>query len=161
MRQRNVQHEGFQDFLLPVAFGEHGKTSHHLQTVGKLKDRHARIPRVLDDELFVILCLQPRILGLDGRNLIEAVYQVADDIAPLPCLYLITAHAAGLVQVNGGNAFFRKTNLFLDDTGHRVRVADKRRTVVAGLVPQDRHRHFPRLCDDVRGAVHLFYYLVR
>ena len=132
--QRDVQHERFQNLPLPAGLREHLEASHHLQAVGQLEDGHARIPGVLDDEFLVVLGLQARVLGLDGGNLVKTVHQRADGRAPIGLLYLHAAHPAGLMQVHGGDAFFRQADFIGHDGGDGIRVHDERGSVVAGYV---------------------------
>ena len=134
--QRNVQQQRFQNLLVPAGLGEHLEASHHLQTVCQFEHRHARVPGILDNEFLIILRLQTGVLGLDGRNLVQAFHQGADSFSPFSLLYLHTGHAAGFVQVNGGDAFLREANLVGHYFGHGIRMADKRRPVVPGVVLQ-------------------------
>ena len=138
--QRDIQQERFQDLLVTAGLGEHPETSHHLQTVGQFEHGHARVPGILDDEFLIVLRLQARILGLDGGNLVQALHQRADSFSPFRLLYLQTAHAAGLVQVHGGNALFRKTNLVGHYLRHGIRMADEGGPVVPGEILQSLRR---------------------
>ena len=137
VRQGDVQHEGFQNFLVPVGFRKHLQVPHHLQAVGQFENRYARVTRVLNDQFLVILRLQPGVLGLDGGNFVESVHEGAHRLSPLAGLYHIVSHAAGFMQVNGHDAFFGKADLVGHDAGHRVRMADEGRSVIAGAVFQD------------------------
>ena len=134
MGQRDVQHQGFQDLAFAAGLGEDLQAPHHLQPVRQFQDGHAGIGRILDDQLLVILGLQARILGLDGGNLVQALHQGADGGAPVGLLHGKACHAAGFVQIDGGDAFLRKADFIGHDPGHGIRVADERRPVVAGIL---------------------------
>ena len=151
VRQGNVQHEGLQDFGFPAGLGEYLEAAHHFQAVGQLEHGHAGVGRILDDELFVILGLQAGVLGLDGGNAVETVHQSADGRAPFGLLYLHAGHAAGFVQVNGGDALLGEADLPVHDVGHGVGVADEGRSVVAGAVLEGFYRRGAGFFNEGRG----------
>ena len=136
MGKRNVEKKGLQDLLLPVTLWEHPEAPHHLKAVGQLQDRHARVPGVLDDEFFVVLRLKASILGLNSGYLVKAVYKGAYGSAPVCLSHLISGNAAGLVEIYGGYALLRKANFIGHDCRYGIRMADKRRPVVTGLILQ-------------------------
>ena len=148
MRQRDVQEQRLQDFLVPAGLGEHLEAPHHFQAVGQFEHRHAGVRGVLDNEFLVAFGLQAGVLRLDGGNMVEPLHHRANVLVPVFAQDLHPAHPAGLVQVHGGHALGGKTNLVGHNTGHGIRMAYERRPVVTGHIFQGFHSQGPGLLNE-------------
>ena len=135
VRQRDVQHQGFQDLPLAVRLRKDGERAHHLQAVRQLEDGHARVRRVLDDQFLVVLGLEAGVLGLDGGNLVQAVHHRIDAFVQLQGVDVQVHLPAprGFVQEHGGDALGRQADLVGDDLRDGERMPEEGRPVAAGL----------------------------
>ena len=124
--KRDIQHEGFQYLTFTGSLGEHLQAAHNLKAVGQLEHSYARILGILDNELLVVLCLQTRVLGLDGGNLVKAVHQGEDAVFPLLGVQHHAAHAGCLMKINRGHTILRKADFLRHNLCHSIRMADER-----------------------------------
>ena len=147
MRQRDIQEQGFEQFLLPRHLGEQRQVPHNLQPVGNLDDRRPRVRRAAHNQALVILRLELRILRADGRNHIQPLGEHAHFLRERGEVRFGVL-PAGFVQVDGGQAVVPEADFLRDDFRHRVRVLDKRMPVAPDLVFQGFQRKCARFTDQ-------------
>ena len=147
MCNRHIKHLGLKEFLLSRRLWENIEVTHHLQPVGNLDDRHPRVGRILHYELLVVFRFQPRILGLDGRNLVESIDHSPYVLRESADIYVLV-RSCRLVQIHSRNTLRRQTNLVLHDERNSVSVTEKRTAVIAGLIPERLCRNGARSCDQ-------------
>ena len=148
VRQRHIEHQRLEELLVAGGLGEELQAAHHFQPVRDLEHGHARVRGVLDDELLVVLRLQTGVLGLDGRDLVEAVHERPHVLRERADVHILM-DAGGFVEIDGSHAGVREADLVFDDPGHLVRVSDERGPVVPGLVLQCLQRHCAGFFDQI------------
>ncbi|CCX55094.1 unknown [Bacteroides sp. CAG:1060] len=140
MSQRHIQHHGLKQFLLARTLWENLQTAHHFKSIRYLQDSHSRIGGILDDKLLVVLGFKPGILGLYGGNLVQPVHNRPYILRESADIHLLV-NPCSLMKIHSRDTGIRKTDFISHYPRHIVRMADKRRSVISGLI-------FKRLKSD-------------
>ena len=83
MGDGDIEHESLEHLLLAGHLGEKIQVAHHLQTIGDLDHRHARIGGILDDQLFILLRLEAGVARGNGCDLVETVNNLEDRLVDI------------------------------------------------------------------------------
>ena len=177
--QRNVQHQGLQNLFLPGSLRKHLQMPHYLQPVRDLEHGHTRVCRVLYYEFLVAFGLQPGVLRLDGRDLVQSINHFIDVLResafrfrslvfrfrplslpkgrtiqrPFRAQINLRMLSGRLVEEHRRHAVRRQTDLVRRDQRHVDRMLDEGVSVATRLVGQRRRSYSVRFVDESLSAL--------